>query len=209
MTTANAAESMPRDLLDALSVVDSVTTDRLHARLTEAAQRDGLLDVAYRTTDSPVGPLLIAATEQGLVRVAFAGQDHTAVLADLAERVSPRVLEAPARLDLVARELEEYFGRRRTAFDVALDFRLARGYRREVLSHLSDIRYGATASYAAVAAATGHPDAARAVGTACRVNPLPIVVPCHRVVRSDGSPGGYAGGADAKRILLDLESSLG
>jgi methylated-DNA-[protein]-cysteine S-methyltransferase len=195
------------DLLGPLDRVDDETSARLHTRLAAAAASAGLLDVAYRTLDTPLGSLLLAATEAGLVRVAFAGQDHAAVLANLAEVVSPRVLRAPRRLDDVARELDEYFAGRRSAFDLPLDFRLAHGFRREVLTHLADIGYGATASYAAVAAATGHPKAARAVGSACRVNPLPVVVPCHRVVRADGSPGKYAGGAEAKRMLLAMEAA--
>lgn len=206
MNTATSPTPAVADLFGALSTIDEATTERLRARLADAAARAGVLDVAFRTLDSPLGALLVAATEAGLVRVAFAGQDHDAVLADLAQQVSPRVLQAPARLDHVARELDEYFAGRRDVFDLALDLQLAHGFRREVLSHLRDIRYGATASYATVAAATGHPKAARAVGTACRVNPLPIVVPCHRVVRADGSPGAYAGGAEAKVLLLALES---
>jgi methylated-DNA-[protein]-cysteine S-methyltransferase len=179
----------------------------LHARLVDAAAREGIIDVAYRTVDSPVGPLLLAATEAGLVRVAFEVQDHDATLAALAALISPRVLRAPGRLDHVAREIDEYFARRRRTFDVPLDLRLARGFRRDVLDHLPEIAYGRTESYTEVAAAAGSPRAVRAVGTACALNPVPIVVPCHRVVRSDGTMGQYAGGADAKRALLDLESA--
>ena len=195
-------------MFDPLRAVDEETTTRLHARLVTAADRDGVLDVAYRTLATPVGDLLLAATPQGLVRVAYAdaeGQD--AALAKLAATVSPRILRAPRRLDEVSRQLEEYFAKRRTTFDVRLDFRLARGFRRDVLAHLLDIAYGHTASYAQVAAAAGHPRAVRAVGTACATNPLPVVVPCHRVVRSDGSVGQYAGGSDVKRTLLALEAA--
>ena len=142
----------------------------------------------------------------GLATV-VAAPDLPSVLADLADQVSPRVLRAPGRLDEVVRELDEYFEGRRSVFDLPLDLRLARGFRRDVLTHLREIRYGATESYRTVAAATGHPNAARAVGSACRVNPLPIVIPCHRVVRSDGTPGEYAGGVEAKRRLLALEST--
>jgi len=110
-------------------------------------------------------------------------------------------------LDPVAREIEEYFAGRRSQFDVALDFRLSQGFRRNVLGRLCEIGYGQTASYAAVAAAAGNPKAVRAVGSACATNPLPIVVPCHRVVRSDGSIGQYAGGLEAKRTLLALEAA--
>lgn len=181
--------------------------DRLHARLErQAADRD-LLDVAYTRVDSPVGPLLLAATPAGVVRVAFDLEDHDAVLAQLARAVSPRVLRAPSRLDAVARELDEYFAGTRRRFDVAVDLRLATGFRREVLEHLPDIGYGSTASYAALASAAGRPRAVRAVGTACATNPVPLVVPCHRVVRSDGSAGGYRGGPQAKQVLLRLESA--
>jgi methylated-DNA-[protein]-cysteine S-methyltransferase len=189
------------------ATADAVAVDLLHARLIAAASRDGLVDVAYRTIDTPIGPLLLAATDAGLVRVAFENEGHDAVLEDLAGRVSPRVLRAPSRLDPVAREIDEYFARRRRAFDVPLDLRLSHGFRREVLAALREIDYGATASYADVAAATGHPRAMRAVGSACRTNPLPIVVPCHRVIRSDGSEGNYAGGVAVKHALLTLESA--
>ncbi|GAB1516819.1 methylated-DNA--[protein]-cysteine S-methyltransferase [Actinophytocola sp. KF-1] len=180
---------------------------RLRARLVADAERDGLLDVAYRTVDTPVGSLLLAATPVGLVRVVYENVGHDAELARLAEAVSPRVLHAPARLDAVARQLDEYFAGRRTAFDVPLDLRLARGFRRAVIDHLPAIQYGRTETYAQVAAAAGSPKAVRAVGTACAMNPVPVVVPCHRVVRTDGSFGGYAGGPDAKRTLLTMEAA--
>ncbi|WP_081680341.1 methylated-DNA--[protein]-cysteine S-methyltransferase [Cellulomonas sp. URHD0024] len=177
---------------------------RLHADLVRRA--NDLVDVAYRTLDTPVGPLLLARTAQGLVRVAFAVQDHDAVLQALSDDISPRVLEAPHRLDDVARELDEYFAGRRRTFDVPLDLRLLHGFRRVVVEHLPDIAYGRTESYADMAHRAGSPKAVRAVGTACALNPLPLVLPCHRVVRSDGSPGQYAGGTEAKRRLLALET---
>lgn len=195
------------DLMAALTTDDDATYDRLRARLALAAEASELLDVAYRTVDSPVGPLLLAATPEGLVRVAYAREDHDAVLARLASRISPRILHAPARLDPVARELDEYFAGRRRAFDLPLDLRLSTGFRRAVLARLRDIGYGSTASYATVAAAAGSPAAVRAVGTACATNPLPVVVPCHRVVRSDGSIGRYVGGTEAKQALLTLEAA--
>lgn len=195
------------EMFTALSDVDSDTQTRLHARLVSAADKAGILDVGYRTMDSPLGTLLLAATEAGLVRVAYAVENHDRVLETLAQRVSPRVLRAPSRLDTAAREIDEYFARRRTAFDLPLDFRLSAGFRRTVLAHLLDIGYGRTASYATVAAAAGSPKAVRAVGTACATNPLPLVVPCHRVVRSDGSIGRYAGGVDAKQTLLRMEAA--
>lgn len=187
---------------------DAEALDRLTAELALAAQRDGVLDVAYRTLDTAAGGLLLAATEQGLVRVAFPTQDHDAVLSDLAEQVSPRILRAPARLDTAARQLEEYFAGARHEFDLSLDLRLASGFRLEVLEHLHDIGYGTTASYAAVAKAAGRPTAVRAVGTACARNPLPVVVPCHRVVRGDGTAGQYVGGPAAKQTLLGLEAAV-
>jgi methylated-DNA-[protein]-cysteine S-methyltransferase len=180
---------------------------RLHRRLEQAAEREGLLDVAYRTLDSPVGPLLLAATPRGLVRVAYDIEDHDRVLETLAGRLSPRVLRAPGRLDAAARELEEYFAGRRRAFDLPLDLSLSRGFRLLVQQSLPSIGYGQTRSYRQVADLVGHPKAVRAVGTACATNPLPVVVPCHRVLRSDGTPGRYVGGPAAKTTLLNLEAA--
>lgn len=195
------------DLFATLPVHDGAALDRLHARLEEVAEQENLLDVAYRTVDSPLGTLLLAATGRGLVRVAYASEDFDLVLDLLAAQVSPRVLHAPRQLDVAAREFEEYFDRRRRAFDLPLDLQLSAGFRRTVLEHLTEISYGTTASYGQVAASAGSPRAVRAVGTACAKNPLPVVVPCHRVVHSDGSPGGYLGGLEAKRLLLRLEAA--
>jgi methylated-DNA-[protein]-cysteine S-methyltransferase len=189
-------------------MTETATLERLHARLADAADAAGDLDVAYRTLDTPLGTLLLAATPAGLVRIAYPNQGHDAVLETLAARVSPRVLRAPRRLDAVAREIDDYLAHRRRSFDVPLDLQLAHGFRRAVLDELRAIDYGRTASYATVAAAAGNPRAVRAVGTACATNPLPIVIPCHRVVRSDGTVGGYAGGPAAKQALLALESGL-
>jgi methylated-DNA-[protein]-cysteine S-methyltransferase len=196
---------MSTNLFDELQADDETLT-RLHRRLEHDAATGELLDVAYRTVDSPVGTLLLAATTVGLVRVAYAVEGHDAVLATLAEAVSPRVLRAPARLDAAARQLDEYFTKRRTGFEVPVDLRLADGFRRSVIEHLRDIGYGRRESYAEVAAAIGSPRAVRAVGTACGHNPLPVVIPCHRVVRSDGSAGQYVGGVAAKSALLELEA---
>ena len=193
--------------LTALPRPDAATLDRLHARLVDAAADDDTLDVAYRTVDTPLGSLLLAATPAGLVRVAYESEGHDAVLSTLATKVSPRVLRAPSRLDATAREIDDYFAGRRHVFDLPLDLQLAHGFRREVLTHLRDIAYGSTASYSAVAAAAGRPTAVRAAASACAVNPLPIVIPCHRVIRSDGSLGGYLGGVAAKQSLLALESA--
>jgi methylated-DNA-[protein]-cysteine S-methyltransferase len=197
MTAHNLTQHFP---------IDQDHLKRLHARLERDAQAGDLLDIAYRTVDSAVGPLLLAATPLGLLRVAFANEGHDSVLQNLSARVSPRVLEAPTRLDPVARQLEEFFTGRRHSFDVALDWSLSHGFRRTVLEHLNaDVGYGTTTSYAALARVSGSPKAVRAVGTACATNPIPIVVPCHRVIRSDGAVGAYRGGPAAKRVLLDLE----
>ena len=177
----------------------------LRARLVQQADDAGLVEVAYRTLDTPVGPLLLAATAQGLVRVAFEREDFDAVLAALASRVSPRVLEAPRRLDEAAVELEEYFTGTRRRFDLPLDRALSTGFREKVQRVLPRIDYGSTRSYKEIAELVVSPRAVRAVGTACANNPLPIVVPCHRVLRTDGALGGYVGGLDAKTALLTLE----
>ncbi len=197
---------MSANIFDTLTS-DDQTLDRLHRRLEHAADDAGVLDIAYRTIDSPVGPLLLAATTVGLVRVAFHIEDHDKVLTRLTQTVSPRMLSAPARLDTVARQLDEYFAKRRTTFEVPVDLRLATGFRRSVIEHLRVIGYGRRESYATVAAAVGNPRAVRAVGSACAHNPLPVVIPCHRVVRSDGSPGQYVGGPHAKSTLLSLEAA--
>jgi methylated-DNA-[protein]-cysteine S-methyltransferase len=165
----------------------------------------GLVDVAYATMDSPVGPLLLAATPEGVVRVSFAREGFDDVLVALAASISPRVLEAPVRLDTARRQLDEYFAGRRDHFEVALDHRLSRGFRAKALEAVAAIPFGRTGTYASVAAAAGSPRAVRAAGTACATNPIPLLVPCHRVVRSDGTMGRYGGGEAAKRLLLDLE----
>ncbi|WP_326597585.1 methylated-DNA--[protein]-cysteine S-methyltransferase [Streptomyces brevispora] len=187
--------------------VDADTLRRLHRRLEEAAEQADLIDVAYTTIDSPVGKLLLAATPKGLVRVAYAGEDHDRVLEALGQKLSPRILHAPKRLEEAAREIDEYFARRRRVFDVTLDLSLSHGFRRLVQTHLPEIEYGQTRSYRDMAELVGNPKAVRAVGTACATNPLPIVVPCHRVLRTDGTLGGYVGGIEAKTTLLDLEAA--
>jgi methylated-DNA-[protein]-cysteine S-methyltransferase len=202
MTNPDVAELLAR-----LYEPDPEALSKLRDSLVGAAAEAGVLDIAYRTVDSPVGTLLLAATDDGLIRVAFEREDHDAVLVSLAEKVSPRIMLAPGRLDPAARQLSEYFAGNRQLFDLPLDLRLSTGFRRNVLAHLRQIAYGHTESYAEVAVATGSPRAVRAVGTACATNPLPVVVPCHRVVRSDGTPGRYAGGASVKQSLLALESA--
>lgn len=195
------------EILAPLEPADPAVMQRLHDRLTAAAAEQHTLDIAYSTVDSPVGKLLLAATERGIVRVAFEVENHDAVLQLLAEKLSPRILFSPDRLDPAARELDEYFAGTRHEFDLPVDFSLSRGFRLNVLEHLPLIPYGHTESYAQVALATGSPRAVRAVGTACATNPLPVVLPCHRVVKSDGSFGNYLGGTEAKRALLALEAA--
>ena len=170
------------------------------------ADAEGLVEVAWATQDSPVGPLTLAATPRGLVMIAF-GTDET-VLDDLARRVSPRVVHLPRRLDAVRHELDEYFAGDRRDFDIVLDRRLSRGYRLQVLEALSRVPFGQTVSYKDLADRTGHPGASRAVGTAMATNPIPVVVPCHRVLRTGGALGGYGGGLDAKVWLLRHEGAL-
>lgn len=203
----NTVEPESSALLAPLRAVDPAALLTLQTRLAAAAAEAGLLDLSYTTLDTPIGTLLLAATDQGLVRVAFDRENHDTVLEQLADKISPRILHSPARLEAAVRQLDEYFAGHRRGFELPLDWRLAKGFRREVLAHLPQIAYGQTESYAQVAAAAGNPKAVRAVGTACGTNPLPVVVPCHRVVRSDGSFGGYLGGTEAKQILLTLEAA--
>ncbi|MEA2147316.1 MAG: methylated-DNA-[protein]-cysteine S-methyltransferase [Solirubrobacteraceae bacterium] len=173
--------------------------------LIAAATGAGLLDVAYATLDSPLGELLLAATPRGLVRVCYLDGGLEAALDQLAARVSPRVLAAPRALDRARRELDEYFAGARRDFDLALDWQLAVGFGRRVLQATAAIPFGAVSSYGQVAAAAGSPRGARAAGNALGANPLPIVVPCHRILHAGGGLGGYTGGVERKRVLLDIE----
>ena len=169
-----------------------------------AAEED-LLEVAYAPVDSPLGRLIVAATPRGLVRLAYTQRGEDEVLDELAAKVSPRVLEAPARLDDVRRQLDEYFEGHRQEFDLPLDWSLARGFFRKVLEATARIGYGRVQSYAEIASSAGSPRAVRATGNALGSNRMPIVVPCHRVVRTGGSIGGYTGGLERKEFLLRLE----
>jgi methylated-DNA-[protein]-cysteine S-methyltransferase len=181
---------------------------RLGEELGRRALDAGLADVAYGSMDSPVGELLVAVTERGLVRVAFASEPGDEVLEELAARVSPRVLRLPGRTDAVRRELDEYFAGERRRFDLPLDWSLVRGFAQGVLRATAGVPFGAVTTYRQVAEAAGSPRASRAAGNALGSNPIPIVVPCHRVLHSGGGLGGYAGGLDRKRYLLSLERSL-
>jgi methylated-DNA-[protein]-cysteine S-methyltransferase len=190
------------DLERELRALDGGPTPSIEA----AADAAGLIDVAYATLDSPVGTLLLAATDRGLVRVAYVnGRDVDAVLEDLARRVSPRVLSTPRRLDEGRRELEQYFAGRRKLFELPLDWRLTRGFGRRVLEATARIPFGSVSTYKQVAAEAGSPRGSRAAGNALGANPLPIVVPCHRVLHSTGGLGGYTGGLERKQLLLGVE----
>jgi methylated-DNA-[protein]-cysteine S-methyltransferase len=192
-TLRNAALDLPTDMPE----------------LAARAEAEGLIDVAYTSVDSPLGPLVVAATPHGLVRVSyseFRGEDE--VLEELARRVSPRVLEAPARLDPVRRELDEYFEGHREGFDIPIDWSYLAGFTREVLRATARIGFGEVSTYAGMAAEAGSPRAVRAAGNALGANPMPVVVPCHRVLRTGGTLGGYTGGIERKEFLLRLEGAL-
>jgi methylated-DNA-[protein]-cysteine S-methyltransferase len=187
--------------------VPALDRERLQAELRVAAERAGLLDVAYASLDSPLGELLVAVTPRGLVRLAYEGERSEAVMDELAERVSPRILNAPERTDAVRRELEDYFAGRRHGFETAVDWSLVRGFASGVLQATARVPFGEVATYAEVAAAAGSPRAYRAAGNALGANPIPIVVPCHRIVHAGGGLGGYTGGLERKRYLLGLEGA--
>ena len=190
------------------SRVDSRRIEALTERLADRAEREGLLDVAFAETDSPVGRLLLAATPRGLVKVSFPIQPLEEVLERLANEISPRVLESPPKLDQARRELDLYFEGRLREFDLPLDWQLTHGFYRKVLRATAHIPYGQTRSYTQVATRAGNPRAVRAAGSALGSNPLPIIVPCHRVLRLGGALGGYGGGLEMKRTLLQLEGAL-
>ena len=183
--------------------------ERVRRGLTVRAVADGLVDVAFQRHDSPLGSILLGATTEGVVRVGLPSEDEDGLLEELARRVSSRVLFAPRDAATRARrQLDEYFNAQRHAFDLTLDWRLTAGFRREVLRATAQIPYGQTASYRRVATEAGSPAAVRAAGTALATNPLPILVPCHRVLRSDGTLGAYRGGLEAKAQLLGLEGAV-
>jgi methylated-DNA-[protein]-cysteine S-methyltransferase len=181
----------------------------LAERFAARAEAEGLLDVAYTLEDSPVGPLFLAATKRGLVELGFEGRRELDwFVARLADKLSPRVLEAPARLDPVRRELDEYFEGRRLDFDVPLDWSLTKGFTRRVLRATAKVPYGEVSTYRQMASKAGNEKAVRAAGNALGANPIPIVVPCHRILRTGGSLGGYGGGLPRKEFLLKLEGAL-
>jgi methylated-DNA-[protein]-cysteine S-methyltransferase len=200
---------MSHDIEKILRSVPLRPSDSAAAGFVRRATHEGLVDVAYTHVDSPLGPLLVAGTERGLVRLSYVDfRDEEDVLASLAQKVSPRVLEAPARLDSVRRELDEYFEGRRSSFDLDIDWQLMGDFQRRVLGATAAIPFGSHASYGQVAERAGNPRAYRAAGTALGRNPMPIVIPCHRVWAAGGKLGGYTGGLERKRALLELEGAL-
>ena len=199
-----------RDIERALSLQGGSHAEELSAgaaRLAARAQREGILDVAYASIESPFGPFLAAATARGLLRIAFEEESLDAVLEDLAARVSPRILASSRALDGVRRQLDQYFKGRRREFDMPLDWTLSRGFARRVLRATARIPYGGVSTYRDVARRAGNVRATRAAGNALGSNPIPIVVPCHRVLRTGGALGGYGGGLPMKEALLRLEGA--
>ncbi|HSI79408.1 MAG TPA: methylated-DNA--[protein]-cysteine S-methyltransferase [Solirubrobacterales bacterium] len=202
--TADATDLIRAFRADPADAADAA--ERLAAR----AVSEGLVDIAYATVETPLGTMTAATTERGLVRLALPGYSPDEVLERLATEVSPRLLELPERLDPLRRELDEYFDGSRRAFDLALDWRLTPSgfYRRVLRTAARRLPFGVTASYGEVAAWAGSPGASRAAGTALARNPLPIVVPCHRVLRAGGKIGLYGGGPEMKRRLLEFEGAV-
>ena len=201
-------DELERRLAAGAASAPTLNLQRLRADLARRAGDAGLLDVAYGTLDSPLGTLTAFVTPAGLVRLSYPGEPIDQQLAELARTVSPRILAAPERTDTMRRQLEEYFAGRRHGFDVPIDWRLLRGFREAVLRATAAIPFGSVASYREVASAAGSPNAYRAAGNALGSNPIPIVVPCHRVLHSGGGLGGYTGGLARKRFLLGLEGVL-
>jgi methylated-DNA-[protein]-cysteine S-methyltransferase len=199
---------MNQDIRTALALEVPPGASRLAAeRFAARAADSGLVDVAYATVDSPVGPLLVASTRRGLVELAY-DADLDRELSRLSARISPRVLEAPAKLDLVRRELDEYFSGRRLEFDLPIDWSLTAGFTQRVLRATARVPYGSVSTYREMASAAGNERAVRAAGNALGANPIPIVVPCHRILRTGGALGGYGGGLPRKEFLLRLEGAL-
>jgi methylated-DNA-[protein]-cysteine S-methyltransferase len=188
--------------------VPAIDTDLLRAAIARRAAEDGLLDVAYGTYESPLGPLTVFVTPRGLVRLSYPGEPIESQLDELAALVSPRVMAAPERTDEVRRQLDGYFGGTRRDFELPVDWRLLRGFRGQVLRATARIPFGKVSSYREIATRAGSPNAYRAAGNALGSNPVPIVVPCHRVLHAGGGLGGYTGGLERKRFLLELEGVL-
>ncbi len=200
-------DDLERRLADGAATPD-LDLERLRASVARRAAKDGILDVAYGTLDSPLGELTVFVTPRGLVRLSYAGEPVEEQLEEIAARVSPRILSAPERTDAVRRQLDDYFIGHRRRFEVTIDWRLVRGFAGDVLRATARIPFGGVSTYRDVATEAGSPNAYRAAGNALGSNPIPIVVPCHRVLHAGGGLGGYAGGLDRKRYLLTLEGAL-
>ena len=190
-----------------MTTSDIAAVRRATDRVRERALAEGLIDIGYATLDTPIGRLLVAATAVGLVRIGFEDEGDGPLI-ELSALVSPRIMETPGRVDEARRQLDSYFDRGLRQFNLPLDWRLVGSFGRRVLGRVARVPYGGVESYGDVAVEIGHPRAARAVGNAVGANPMPIVVPCHRVVRTGGALGGYGGGLPRKRFLLELEGAL-
>ena len=199
---------LERRLAEGLPTAPRLDLEAVRASLARRAADEGLLDVAHGVADSPLGPLTVLVTPLGLARISYAHEDIEEQLDDAAARLSPRLLAAPERTDAVRRQLDEYFDGRRRAFELPIDWRLVRGFAGEVLRATARIPFGSVSSYREVATEAGSPNADRAAGNALGSNPIPIVVPCHRVLQAGGGLGGYTGGLERKRFLLHLEGVL-
>ncbi len=199
-------KELERMLRDSVPVVDDAGAA---TRLARRADSAGLVEIAYATVDTPLGAMLVASTDRGLVRVGLPRETFDEVLENMADRLSPRILELPARVDDARRELEEYFDGSRREFDLPLDMRLIRStFRSRVLENMTKVPFGEAITYAEAATRAGNPRAQRAAGSALGANPIPVVIPCHRVVRTGGAVGNYGGGPEMKRYLLRHEGWL-
>jgi methylated-DNA-[protein]-cysteine S-methyltransferase len=195
-----------KDLEEALTGLGDLSGAAAAAGRRFVDEAAGIIDIAFATMDSPIGVLLLAATREGLIRIGFDNEGD--VLGDLADRISPRILDHPVRLAEVRKELEEYFAGRRDRFDLPLDRALISGFRQRVLEETARIPFGSVSTYQDVAERAGQPKGARAAGQALGGNPIPVIIPCHRVLRTGGGLGGYAGGTERKQFLLRLEGAI-
>ncbi|CAN5588001.1 methylated-DNA--[protein]-cysteine S-methyltransferase [soil metagenome] len=212
MTNENTSRPDPTEKALAAALRGSAPSDErvtaANAAVLARAEGEGLVDVAYATLDSPYGELFVAATDRGVVKLGLPNRGTDGVLEQLASAVSPRVLESPARLDGPRRELDAFFEGKLHEFETPVDWSLTKGFTDKVLHVVASIPYGRTLSYGEVAERAGNPRAFRAAGTACGANPVPLIVPCHRVVQASGEPGNYGGGPEMKRSLLEHEGAL-
>ena len=203
-----STKATPEEMIRSTARAQPDAAEEAARRFAALAEKEGLVEVAYASIDSPFGPVVLAATDRGVVRLNLPAYDADEFLARISTEISPAILESPARLDPVRRQLDEYFEGRLKRFTVPLDWQLIHGFQEKVLRATYSIPYGETLTYGEVAAEAGNPRAFRAAGTALGRNPIPLIVPCHRVTRSGGDPGNYGGGPEMKKSLLKLEGSL-